>query len=67
MSCGCDCEEEIPVPEPPIPVIDDLPEEMGSIALNLDVLLTHILHEVHPNPPDIEMPEPNTPEETELI
>ena len=65
MSCGCDCEEEH-VPEPPIPVpTPDLPEAIGNIELNLDVLLTHILHEEHPDIPDF--PETNTPQEHELI
>lgn len=45
----------------------NLPPELGSVALNLDVLLTHIMHEVHPNPADIIMPDPDTPEERELI
>ena len=66
MSCGCDCEEEIHVPEPPVePIEGNIPEAVANIELNLDVLLTHILHEEHPDIP--EMPEPNTPEEQELI
>ena len=35
--------------------------------MNLDVLLTHILHEEHPDPADIDWPEPNTPEERTMI
>jgi len=67
-SCGCDEEEELLAP-PPLPPVDNLnlPPELGSVALNLDVLLTHIMHEVHPDPADIIMPEPDTPEERELI
>ena len=65
VSCGCECEEE-PKPEPPVPVpIPELPEAIGNIELNLDVLLTHILHEEHPEIPDF--PETNTPQERELI
>ena len=65
MACGCECEEEHK-PDPPIPTpIPDLPDDLGRVELNMDVLLTHILHEVHPDIP--EMPETNTPEEQELI
>lgn len=52
-----------PIEVPPV----NMPPAVGNVELNLDVLLTHIMHEVHPNPPDIELPEPNTPEERELI
>ena len=57
--------------EPPRPdpiVIPDpklVPEVIADIEMNLDVLLTHILHEEHPEIPDF--PEPNTPEEREII
>lgn len=64
---GCCCEEEKHEPEPPLPPPIDPETPLGNIELNLDVLLTHILHEVHPDPDDIDWPEPNTPEETTMI
>ena len=67
MMCGCDCDEE-KKPEPPVtPEIPgpDIPDAIGNVELNMDVLLTHIMHEVHPDIP--EFPEPNTPEELEMI
>ena len=45
----------------------NMPPAVGNVELNLDVLLTHIMHEVHPDAPDLDLPEPNTPEERELI
>ena len=63
MSCGCEEEDK---PEPPIPIGPEyIPEALGDSEMNVDVLLTHILHEVHPEIPDF--PETNTPEERELI
>ena len=64
---GCCCEEEKHEPEPPLPPTIDPETPLGNIELNLDVLLTHILHEVHPDPDDIDWPEPNTPEEETMI
>ena len=65
---GCCCEdEEPPKPEPPLPPKPDPETPLGNIELNLDVLLKHILHEVHPDPDDIDWPEPNTPEENTMI
>ena len=64
MSCGCE-EEDKPEPPNPTPPIDNLPEALGDIEMNVDVLLTHILHEVHPDIPDF--PDTNTPEEREII
>lgn len=68
MAPSCCCEEEKKV-EPPNPRPDphDLPGGLGAVELNLDVLITHILHEVHPDPPNYIMPKPNTPEEREII
>lgn len=63
MAVGCCEEEEEYEPEPPVPPKPDPETPIGNIEMNLDVLLTHILHEVHPDPADIEMPETNTPEE----
>ena len=67
MMCGCDCDEP-QKPEPPVsPPIPgpEIPAPIGDIEMNLDVLLTHIMHEVHPEIP--EMPETNTPAEHEII
>ena len=65
---GCCCEEEEEYkPEPPAPIVLDPETPLGNIEMNLDVLLTHILHEVHPDPDDIDWPEPNTPEEDKMI
>ena len=64
---GCCCDEEAPKPEPPVVPEPDPETPLGNIEMNLDVLLTHILHEVHPDPDDIEWPEPNTPEEHDMI
>ena len=67
MAVGCCEEEEEYEPEPPVPPKIDPETPIGNIEMNLDVLLTHILHEVHPDPADIEMPETNTPEEQTMI
>lgn len=63
ISSGC-CAEE-PKPDPPVVVPPEPDTPIGNIEMNLDVLLTHILHEVHPDIPDF--PETNTPEEREMI
>ena len=67
-SCDCDCDEEPEPPlEPPCNGPEDcgnLPPELANVELNLDVLLTHIMHEVHP---EQELYDPNTPEEHTFI
>ena len=65
MMMNC-CEEEEPLPPPPLVQEPPIPE-LANIELNLDVLLTHIMHEVHPDPDDLDLPEPNTPEEHTMI
>ena len=63
ISSGC-CAEE-PKPDPPVVPPPEPDTPLGDIEMNLDVLLTHILHEVHPDIP--EWPETNTPEERTMI
>ena len=67
-TCQTQCEKkEPPAPEP---VLTQLaPTPVRDVVLNLDVILTHILHEVHPTPesPEIVMPEPGSPDETEFV
>ena len=63
-TCQAQCNEEAPV----IPELKvSAPEPVKNVVLNLDVILTSILHEIHPSAPDIIMPEPGTPDEHSLI
>ena len=63
-TCQAQCNEEAPVK----PVIkEEAPEPVKNVVLNLDVILTSILHEIHPSAPDIVMPEPGSPDEHTLV
>ena len=42
LTCATPCNESRPPPNPALPV------PIQNIELNLDVILTHILHEQHP-------------------
>ena len=66
MMTNCCDEPEEPVATPPSEVEPPIPE-LANIEMNLDVILTHIMHEVHPDPDDLDLPEPNTPEEQTMI
>ena len=58
-TCMMQCEEETPLP----PVVGGkiVPPAMGEVILNLNVLLSHIMHTIHPEPTPT-MPIPTTPE-----
>ena len=54
-TCMTQCEPEQP-PMPPA-VTGPLPPQMGEVILNLDVLLSHIMHTIHPEPmPTVPIP-----------
>ena len=60
-TCMSQCEDEPWVPN--ITILPETPEPLRDIELNLDVILTHILHEI--KPPNA--PEPASPDETTLV
>lgn len=66
-TCVSPCRDEPPVP-PPI-LTEKAPEPIKNVVMNLDVILTHILHEIHPDPeiPEYTPPEPASPDEHEFV
>ena len=67
-----DCADHCPPPEtpkPPVAIDINLPPEVQKVEMNLDALLTHILHEQHPDPDPLDpiIPPPGTPDERNFI
>ena len=54
---------------PPPILTEKAPEPIKNVVMNLDVILTHILHEIHPDPeiPEYTPPEPASPDEHEFV
>ena len=72
MPCMPTCVQPCPKEEPSVPkpiIIDSAPEPIKNIVLNLDVILTHIMHEVHPDPeiPEYTPPPPSSPDEHSFV
>jgi hypothetical protein len=67
-----DCADHCPPPEtpkPPVPIDINLPPDVQKVEMNIDALLTHILHEQHPDPDPLDpvIPPPGTPSERNFI
>ena len=66
LPCMPTCQQECKPAKAPLPpvIIDELPPQIQDTILNLDVIITHILHEIRPSiPPTVVIPEPRDPAE----
>ena len=67
-----DCADHCPPPEtpkPPVSIDINIPPDVQKVEMNMNALLTHILHEQHPDPDPLDpvIPEPGTPSERNFI
>lgn len=67
-----DCADHCPPPETPKPPVEidiNIPPEVQKVEMNMNALLTHILHEQHPDPDPLDpvIPEPGSPNERNFI
>ena len=67
-TCGNMCEEEKP-PQPPLPPIipETIPEPVNNVILNLDVIITHIMHELQVQNPQLPIPPVTAVQETQEL
>lgn len=60
--CMQDCQDECPPARPVPPIIKDAPPPVQEVLLDLDVIITHILHEIRPTIPEtVDIPPANNP------
>lgn len=64
-TCNDPCGNKKPHPE----IVETAPEPIKNIVLNLDVILTSILHELNPTQeyPEYDLPDPGTDTEIDFV